>query len=49
MESLKNAKNYKIENVAGSVWLSLSMDGNEKCALPSTQCPLAQAWAEFKI
>jgi hypothetical protein len=35
-ESLKNLQNDKIENVTGSVWLSLFMDGNGMCKLPST-------------
>jgi hypothetical protein len=34
-ESLKKFQHDKIENVAGSVWLSLFMDGNGKCKLPS--------------
>jgi hypothetical protein len=34
--SLKKAQYGKINNVAGSVWLILFMDGNEKCKLPST-------------
>jgi hypothetical protein len=35
-ESPKKAQHGKIENVAGSVWLSLFMDGTAKCKLPST-------------
>jgi hypothetical protein len=35
-ESLKKAQHDKIENVAGSVWLSLFMDGTVKWKLPST-------------
>jgi hypothetical protein len=35
-ESLKKAQHGRIENVAGSVWLSLFMDGTVKCKLPST-------------
>jgi hypothetical protein len=35
-ESLKKAQHGKIENVAGSVWLCLFMDGTGKCKLPST-------------
>jgi hypothetical protein len=35
MEFQKNAQNDKIENVAGSVWLSLFMDSTGKCTLPS--------------
>jgi hypothetical protein len=41
-ESLKKVQHNKIENVAGSVWLSLFMDGTGKCKLPSTPgclCP----------
>ena len=30
-ETLKKAQNNKIVNVAGSVWLSLFMDGSVKC------------------
>jgi hypothetical protein len=32
----KNAQNDKTENVAGSVRMSLFMDGTGKCKLPST-------------
>ena len=35
MELLKKAQHNKTENVAGSVWLSLFMDGSGKCKLPS--------------
>jgi hypothetical protein len=35
-ETLKNAQNNKIENVAHLVCLSLFMDGTGKCKLPST-------------
>jgi hypothetical protein len=35
-ESLKKVQHNIIENVAGSVWLSLFMDGNVKWKLPST-------------
>ena len=35
-ELLKKAQNNKIANVAGSVWLSLFVDGSVKCKLPST-------------
>jgi hypothetical protein len=35
-ESRKNSQNDKIENVADLVWLSLFMEGNVKCKLPST-------------
>jgi hypothetical protein len=35
-ESLKKDQHDKIENVAGSVWLSLFMDGTGQCKLPST-------------
>ena len=35
-EPLKKAQNNKIANVAGSVLLSLFMDGSVKCKLPST-------------
>jgi hypothetical protein len=36
LESLKKAQYGKIETVAGSVWLSLFMDGTGKCHLPAT-------------
>jgi hypothetical protein len=36
MEPTKNALNDIIENVAGLVWLSLFMDGTEKCKILST-------------
>jgi hypothetical protein len=35
-ESVKKSQQVKIENVAGSVWFSLIMDGNGKCKIPST-------------
>ena len=35
MEPLKKAQHNKAENVAGSVWLSLFMDGGGMCKLPS--------------
>ena len=35
-ETLPLKKAPKIENVAGSVWLNLFMDSNDKCKLPST-------------
>jgi hypothetical protein len=35
-ESLKKVPHNKIENVAGSVRLSLFMDGTGKCRLPAT-------------
>ena len=35
-EPLKKAQNDKIKNLAGSVWLSLFIDGSGKCKLPST-------------
>jgi hypothetical protein len=38
-EFLKNTQNDKFENVADSAWLSLLMDGNGKCKLPSTPPP----------
>ena len=34
MEPLKKAQHNKTENVAGSVWLSLFMDGSGKWKLP---------------
>ena len=42
---IRKPKNNKIANAAGSVWLSLFMDGSGKCKLPSTY----PASAEFNI
>ena len=39
IEPLKKTQRNKIENIAGSVWLSLFMDGIGRYKLPST--PLA--------
>jgi hypothetical protein len=33
IKTIKNAQNVKNENVAGSVWLSLFMNGTVKCKL----------------
>jgi hypothetical protein len=56
-ESLKKAQHNKIENVAGSVWLSLFMNGNGKCKFPSTPPStglsriqhLTQKWWNFEF
>jgi hypothetical protein len=49
LESLKNAKNGKIENFADPVLFSLFMDGTDMCKLLYHTQQLVTAYLEFNI